>query len=100
MPRFSTRNATAGSISDMAEVHAANTTSTKNRVPNNNPPDISPNAIGRLTKTRPGPDAGCRPLANTIGKITIPAISATSVSMMATVNMVFEIEVFFGMYEP
>src|SRR5690606_41637421 len=77
---FSTAHATAGSSSEIAELQAANTTSTKNSVPNNTPAGMPPKAIGSVWNLNPGPAASSSPLANTTGKIARPAANATNVS--------------------
>ena len=84
-------HATPGSIRDIEELNAAILNSTKNRVPKNTPRGIELKAIGKVTKTRPGPSDGARPLAKTIGKIAIPANKATPVSSAATDIAVFPI---------
>src|SRR5690606_12418067 len=71
-PGVAMKNATAGSIRLIAEVHAAKVSSTKNRTATITPPGICPNASGSDWNTRPGPEAGSNPFANTIGKITSP----------------------------
>ncbi len=57
IPRLSTSHATAGSINEIDDVHAANTNSTKNSVPNITPPGICPNANGKVLNIKPGPCA-------------------------------------------
>src|SRR5690606_8587319 len=99
-PRVSMKYATAGSIRLIADVHAANVSSTKNRVATNAPPGICPNASGSDWNTSPGPEAGSRPFANTIGKITSPARSATEVSTTTTAKHERGIDSFSGKYAP
>ena len=48
------------------------------------PRGIFTNAHGKVTKTRPGPEAVCKSFAKTIGNIAIPAKRATEVSKKAT----------------
>ena len=88
MLRCSATRATAGSMIAMEEVIAANARSRKNRKPNKAPAGMLPKAIGNVTNIRPGPSPGARPLANTSGKITSPAIRATSVSAPAMTTAV------------
>jgi len=64
----------------MDEVNAANSASMKNAPPTQAPYGISLNAMGRVTKKRPGPPAGSSPNANTSGKMAKPATNATRVS--------------------
>ena len=45
---FSTNHATAGSIKEMAELHAAKTKSKKNKPPKKAPPGIWPKAMGNV----------------------------------------------------
>ena len=54
---------------------------TKNNVPKNTPKGMELNAMGNVTKTRPGPSDAAKPFAKTIGNIAIPANKATPVSM-------------------
>ena len=61
---------------------AAKLINTKNRVPQRRPPAIWLKIFGRVTKTSPGPSPGSTPKAKQAGKITSPAISATTVSRM------------------
>ena len=63
----------------------------KNKVPKKIPNGIELNAMGRVTKTKPGPSEAANPFANTIGKIAIPANKATPVSKAATEMAVFPI---------
>ncbi len=72
-----------GSMIAMIDVTAAKASSRKNNAPNTAPPGMLTKAVGRVLKIRPGPSAGSRPLANTIGKIISPASSAISVSAPA-----------------
>ncbi len=82
--KCSTSQATAGSMSPIADVHAANDSRMKKMVEKNTPPDICPNASGSVSNTRPGPSAGSSPFANTSGKITRPASIAIAVSAVTT----------------
>ena len=54
-------------------------------------------AIGRDTNIRPGPELGSRPLANTRGKIAMPATSAIMVSSEAMASTVLPMECSPGM---
>ena len=54
-------------------------------------------ANGRVWNNRPGPAAASSPLEKTTGKITRPAISATTVSSIAMVSTVVPSEVLWGM---
>ena len=80
----SINHATPGSIKEIDELKAAILNKTKKRVPKNTPKGIELKAIGRVTKTRPGPSEAASPFANTIGKMAIPANKATPVSSAAT----------------
>ena len=53
-------------------------------------------AIGSVSKSNPGPEPGSRPLANTSGKMVIPATSAMAVSNVAMANTELGIDVFSG----
>ena len=83
--------ATPGSIKDIEELSAAILNKTKNKVPKRIPNGMALKAMGKVTKTKPGPSEGARPLANTIGKIAMPANHATPVSRAATETAVFPI---------
>ena len=85
MPNFSNQ-AMPGSIKEIDELNAAIDTSTKKPVPKNAPPHISEKAIGSVSKSKPGPEPGSKPLANTNGKIAMPATKAIKVSRKATVT--------------
>ena len=67
-PLFSTNQATAGSIKEIDEVKAATANIKKNNIPISQPPVIDPKAMGNVSKISPGPELGCKLLANTIGK--------------------------------
>ena len=84
----STNHATPGSRREIAELSAAILNSTKNNLPNITHSGIFTKAQGKVTKTKPGPDAGSKLLAKTIGKIAIPARIATVVSRKATESAV------------
>ena len=60
------------------------------------PPGMLANAVGRVVKISPGPSAGSRPFANTIGKIITPARIAIRVSALAMITAAFVSEMFFG----
>ena len=87
----SINQATPGSIKDIDELKAAMLNKTKNRVPKRIPNGIALKAIGKVTKTNPGPSEGANPFAKTIGKIAIPANKATPVSRAATETAVLPI---------
>ena len=75
------------SASEMAEVTAAKSTSTKNAVPTNCPPGKDAKTWGMVIKTRPGPAASAAsgpPNATTAGMIMRPARNATPVSKIST----------------
>ena len=93
---FSTIHATIGSAKEIAELHAAKETNTKNIVPKITPALICPKAMGNVWNRRPGPALGSKPFAKTIGKIAKPAIIATAVSKKATITTVLATDVFFG----
>src|SRR5690606_19967138 len=99
-PRVSMKYATAGSIRLIADVHAANVSSTKNSTATITPPGIWPKASGSDWNTSPGPDAGSSPFANTIGKITSPERSAIDVSNATTATHERGIDSFSGRYAP
>ena len=80
----SINQATPGSMRDIEELKAAMLNKTKNKVPKNTPRGIELNAIGNVTKTRPGPSEAAKTFAKTIGNIAIPAKRATPVSRAAT----------------
>ena len=64
------------------------------------PPNASWNTLGSAINTSDGPASGFNPATlKTAGKITIPAITATIVSMTLTVSAVFVIFVSFEKYE-
>ena len=92
----STNQATLGSKSEIEELSAAMVKRIKKRTPKNDPNGIPLKAIGKVTKTKPGPSAGDKPLEKTIGKIAIPAKSATKVSKKATVSEVDKIDWLLG----
>ena len=97
----STRNASAGSMREMAEVTAAKLTRTKNTAPTTAPSGRLPKATGRVTNSSPGPSPGSRPgVAKTMGKMARPAASATTVSSTAMVPTVVVMEVRAGTYAP
>ena len=100
MPRLSVIHATTGSISEMADVQAANVSNRKKIVPTIVPPGMLPNASGSVTKIRPGPSAGSNPLANTMGNMTSPVIRAMPVSMQTTMIDVVAMETLSGTYAP
>ena len=81
--RRSCSRVTAASIKAMAEVSAAKPSSRKKTEPKKLPPGMLPKAIGSVRNTSEGPEPGSRPLANTSGKIAMPASTATPVSAMA-----------------
>ena len=87
----SINQATPGSMSDIEELKAAMLNKIKNNVPKKTPNGIELKAIGRVTKTSPGPSDAVKPFAKTIGKIAIPASKATPVSKAATEIAVFPI---------
>ena len=80
----SINHATPGSMRDIEELKAAILNKTKNNVPKKTPKGMELNAIGSVTKTRPGPSEAAKPLAKTIGNIAMPAKRATPVSSAAT----------------
>ena len=80
----SINQATPGSMRDIDELKAAMLSNIKNKVPKNTPNGIELKAIGRVTKTKPGPSDAVKPFAKTIGNIAIPAKRATPVSSAAT----------------
>ena len=82
--RDSINQATPGSIREIDELNAAMLSKTKNKVPKNTPKGMELNAMGNVTKTRPGPSDAAKPFAKTIGNIAIPANKATPVSNAAT----------------
>ncbi len=84
----SSRNSVTGSSSEIAEVSAATVSSAKKIVPNASPQGMSMKASGSVTNSSPGPALGSRPLANTTGKIAMPAPSAITVSRITTVRAV------------
>ena len=96
----STIQATPGSNKEMAELRAAMLNKMKNNFPKIMPSGILAKAQGKVTKTRPGPAAGSKLLAKTIGKIAIPARIATKVSKKATESAVEPIFWLAGMYAP
>ncbi len=69
---------------EIDELNAAMLNKTKNKVPKNTPKGMELNAMGNVTKTRPGPSDAAKPFAKTIGNIAIPANKATPVSNAAT----------------
>src|SRR5690606_36213558 len=75
-------NATTSSSSEIADASAATNNSTKNVTAASVPNGIFANASGSVTNTSPGPLAGSRPCANTIGNTARPASSEMSVSAM------------------
>ena len=75
----------------MEELSAAILSKMKNKVPKKIPNGIELKAIGKVTKTKPGPSEAAKPLAKTIGNIAIPANNATPVSKAATVIAVLPI---------
>ena len=79
-------------MSEIDELNAAIATKTKNPVPKKVPPHIPEKAIGSVSNNKPGPEPGARPLANTSGKIAMPAIKAINVSSPATTITAFEID--------
>ena len=96
----SINQATPGSIKDIDELKAAMLNKTKNRVPKTIPNGMALKAIGKVTKTNPGPSEGANPFAKTIGKIaipvsythlTLPTNKATPVSKAATETAVLPI---------
>ena len=93
---FSTIHATDGSSKLMAEVNAAKPNKIKNRDPNNLPPDICPNASGRVCNIKPGPPAASKSYENTIGNITIPANNAIEVSHKMIAMLDLKIDSSFG----
>ncbi|RMS18961.1 hypothetical protein ALP75_200979 [Pseudomonas syringae pv. actinidiae] len=96
----STRYATIGSSSEMAELQAATATSTKNTTPINCPNATLPNANGSATNIRPGPSLGLSPAAKTIGNSAKPASSETKVSSSAMPTTVVLMEAPLVMYAP
>ena len=93
----SINHATQGSSSEIAELHAAIETKTKNTAPISSPPGILPKATGRLINMSPGPALGSIPgVANTIEKMINPEIIATELSKNATIRMVLPIFAFCG----
>ena len=66
-----------------ALVTAANSTSKKKRAAKTVPPFRASKTFGSVTKIRLGPEAGSKPLANTAGKMAIPASTAIVVSSAA-----------------
>ena len=78
--RRSCISVTAASIRAMAEVSAANASSRKKIAPKKVPPGMPPKAMGSVRNTSDGPEPGSSPLANTSGKIAMPASTATPVS--------------------
>ena len=96
----SSKNSTLGSSSDIDDVTAAKVINKKNKVPIIVPPAMLPKAIGRLTKIKPGPDAGSRPLLKMIGKMAKPAAKAITVSKITTVRAVFSKFTSRPKYEP
>ncbi len=99
-PVFSTSQATAGSIREIAELHAANMSNKKKMAAKTLPKGICPKAMGSVVKISPGPELGSRPLANTIGKIAIPASNATAVSAKAIAIPAPAMDTFLGKYAP
>ncbi len=94
----SINQATQGSSREIAELHAAIETKTKNTAPISSPPGMLPKATGRLINIRPGPALGSMPgVANTIEKIINPEIIATELSKNATIRMVLPMFAFCGM---
>ena len=87
----SINQATPGSIKDIEELKAAILNKTKNKVPKSIPNGMALKAMGKVTKTKPGPSDGASPFANTMGNIAIPASKATPVSRAATETAVFPI---------
>ena len=69
----SINQATPGSIKDIEELSAAILNKTKNKVPKSIPNGMALKAMGKVTKTKPGPSDGASPFANTMGNIAIPA---------------------------
>ena len=96
----STNQATPGSKREIAELKAAILSKIKNNLPNSKPRGIFTNAHGKVTKTRPGPEAVCKSFAKTIGNIAIPAKRATEVSKKATEMAVEPIFCLDGIYAP
>ena len=90
-PRSSSQ-ATNGVMIATDEVTAATASSRKNSTPMADPPAILPNAMGRVTNTRPGPWSGSSPWANTSGKIARPASRATAVSAPTTITVALGID--------
>ena len=70
----------------IALVRAAKTSITKKTTDKNAPPVIWASAVGRVTKSNPGPAPGSMPNVNTMGKITRDAARATSVSAPAVAS--------------
>ena len=96
----SSNNSTVGSSNEIDEVIAAKVISKKNNAPMIVPAPMLPKAIGKLTKIRPGPDAGSRPLLKIIGKMARPAANAITVSKITTVRAVFSKFTSRPKYEP
>ena len=83
----STRKATATSSIDIDEVRAATRRATKKSMATNPPAGIWPNTYGSVSKTRPGPDCGSSPKANTAGIMATPAIMANIRSETAVATL-------------
>ena len=64
----------------MTVERAAKLMKMKNSVPHSWPPAMTLKMLGRVTKTRPGPEPGSTPKAKQAGKMIRPAIRATKVS--------------------
>ncbi len=79
-PHSSMPKAMMFSNTAMTVDRAAKAMNRKNRVPQNCPPHICWNTLGRVMKARPAPLSGCTPKAKQAGKMMRPAMRATKVS--------------------
>ena len=82
----SVKNAIEISLIDMVDVSDATSSRRKKSVAHTLPHARWEKMAGNTSNTRRGPDSGDAPKVNTAGKITIPAITATSVSSPAIVE--------------
>ena len=96
----SSKNSIEGSINEIEDVNAAKVINKKNNVPKIAPAVILPKAIGKLTKIKPGPDAGSIPWLKIIGKIAKPAAKAITVSIITTVRAILNKLMSLPKYEP
>ena len=80
IPSLPVRNAISTSISDIADVTAANSTSKKNATATHLPKGTESNTAGKVRKISPGPYFGSKPAEKTAGITAKPERTAAMLS--------------------